>query len=64
MPLRVAFDLDGTVADMYSTLHQEALKLFGEETLAKAAHKTPLPAGVALRATIIREGFFGSIHTS
>lgn len=46
MPLRVAFDLDGTVADMYSTLHQEALKLFGEETLAKAADKNPLPAAV------------------
>ena len=52
MPLRVAFDLDGTVADMYSTLHQEALKLFGEETLAKAAHKTPLPAGVATDAKV------------
>ena len=47
MPLRVAFDLDGTVADMYSTLHQEALKLFGEETLAKAPDKNPLPAAVA-----------------
>ena len=43
MPLRVAFDLDGTVADMYSTLHQEALKLFGPETLAKAAYKEPAP---------------------
>jgi hypothetical protein len=43
MPLRVAFDLDGTVADMYSTLHLEALKLFGEETLAKAAIKNPVP---------------------
>jgi hypothetical protein len=42
MPLRVAFDLDGTVADMYSTLHQEALKLFGPETLAKAAYKKPV----------------------
>ena len=52
MPLRVAFDLDGTVADMYSTLHQEALKLFGEETLAKAAHKTPLPAAVATDAKV------------
>lgn len=48
MPLRVAFDLDGTVADMYSTLHREALKLFGEETLAKAAYKTPAPAPVAI----------------
>lgn len=36
MPLRVGFDLDGTVADMYSALHREALKLFGEEVLRKA----------------------------
>ena len=33
MPLRVGFDLDGTVADMYSALRQEAIKLFGEEVL-------------------------------
>lgn len=36
MPLRVGFDLDGTVADMYSALHREALTLFGEEALRKA----------------------------
>jgi uncharacterized HAD superfamily protein len=36
MPLRVGFDLDGTVADMYDALHREALKLFGEEVLRKA----------------------------
>jgi len=46
MPLRVAFDLDGTVADMYGTLHEEALKLFGEEALAKAAYKNQRPAPV------------------
>lgn len=34
MPLRVAFDLDGTVADLDSTLHREALKLFGDEVPA------------------------------
>src|SRR5688572_3012031 len=33
MPLRVGFDLDGTVADMYSALRQEAIKLFGEDVL-------------------------------
>ena len=44
MPLRIGFDLDGTVADMYSTLHQEALKLFGEEVLAKSALKNAPPA--------------------
>jgi hypothetical protein len=33
MPLRVGFDLDGTVADMYSALRREAIALFGEEVL-------------------------------
>jgi uncharacterized HAD superfamily protein len=36
MPLRVGFDLDGTVADMYSALRREAIKLFGEEVLHTA----------------------------
>ena len=36
MPLRVGFDLDGTVADMYSALRREAIKLFGEEVLQTA----------------------------
>ena len=44
MPLRVGFDLDGTVADMYVALHREALKLFGDEVLRKAARKTPQPS--------------------
>ncbi len=46
MPLRVGFDLDGTVADMYSALHAEALKLFGEEVLRKAAYKSGTPPQV------------------
>ncbi len=36
MPLRVAFDLDGTVADMFFALRREATKLFGED-IARAA---------------------------
>jgi len=40
MPLRVGFDLDGTVADMHDALHREAIKLFGEKVLRKAATKT------------------------
>ena len=44
MPLRIGFDLDGTVADMYSALHEEALKLFGEEVLAKSAYKKAPPS--------------------
>ena len=47
MPLRVGFDLDGTVADMYVALHREALKLFGDEVLRKAARKTPQPPSAA-----------------
>jgi hypothetical protein len=30
MPLRVAFDLDGTVADMHAVLREHARRLFGE----------------------------------
>ncbi|MBY0492881.1 MAG: hypothetical protein K2Y23_01580 [Cyanobacteria bacterium] len=45
MPLRVGFDLDGTVADMFSALHREAVKLFGEEVLRKAAYKQKPGAG-------------------
>jgi len=44
MPLRVGFDLDGTVADMYDALHREAIELFGEEVLRKAAYKDKKPA--------------------
>lgn len=43
MPLRVGFDLDGTVADMYAALHREAVKLFGEEVLRKAAPTSSQP---------------------
>jgi len=46
MPLRVGFDLDGTVADMYDALHREAIKLFGEEVLRKAAYKDKKPQEV------------------
>ena len=46
MPLRVGFDLDGTVADMYDALHREAIKLFGEEALRKAAYKAKKPQEV------------------
>lgn len=46
MPLRVGFDLDGTVADMYAALLREAVKLFGEEVLRKAAPKSSEPQEV------------------
>jgi uncharacterized HAD superfamily protein len=47
MPLRIGFDLDGTVADMYSALRREAIKLFGEDVLRKAdvAPTRPQEAG-------------------
>jgi len=50
MPLRVGFDLDGTVADMFSALHREAVKLFGEDVLRKAESKESKPAAGAKRA--------------
>ena len=37
MPLRVGFDLDGTVADMYFALRREAVALFGEDVLRDGA---------------------------
>jgi hypothetical protein len=36
MPLRVAFDLDGTIADMHTALHAHAEALFGRADPAKA----------------------------
>jgi uncharacterized HAD superfamily protein len=35
MALRVGFDLDGTVADMYTALQREAERLFGREALER-----------------------------
>jgi hypothetical protein len=43
MPLRVGFDLDGTVADMYVVLRREAVSLFGEDVLRKSATKSHAP---------------------
>ena len=40
MPLRVAFDLDGTVADMHVVLRREAERLFGAEQLSTAVEPT------------------------
>jgi uncharacterized HAD superfamily protein len=50
MPLRVGFDLDGTVADMYSALRREAIALFGEEVLRKAAPTSTKPQDAAASA--------------
>jgi len=46
MPLRVGFDLDGTVADMYSALHREALALFGDDAVRKAPYQATKPQEV------------------
>lgn len=46
MPLRVGFDLDGTVADMYSALHREALALFGDDAVRKAPEQATKPQQV------------------
>lgn len=63
MPLRIGFDLDGTVADMYSTLHEEALKLFGEEVLAKSAYKKapPSPDGAESAEAPVPEDSTGTL---
>jgi len=41
MPLRVGFDLDGTVADMHSALKREAISLFGEDVVRDAEVQPP-----------------------
>ena len=46
MPLRVGFDLDGTVADMYFALRREAVALFGEEVLRKPEPTSSQPQQV------------------
>lgn len=53
MPLRVGFDLDGTVADMYTALRSEAIKLFGEEVIRKAevVSQEPQEAGAEQSGT-------------
>ena len=63
MPLRIGFDLDGTVADMYSALHVEALKLFGKEVLAKSAYKQapPTPDGSASAVATDQEDSTGAL---
>jgi uncharacterized HAD superfamily protein len=43
MPLRVGFDLDGTVADMYFALRREAIAIFGDEVLRKAEPQSTRP---------------------
>jgi hypothetical protein len=47
----VGFDLDGTVADMYSALRLEAVKLFGEEVLRKAEVVSEKPQTASHLAT-------------
>jgi hypothetical protein len=41
MGLRIAFDLDGTIADMYVVLYKEAEGLFGPDVFAKAIDEHP-----------------------
>jgi hypothetical protein len=45
LPLRIAFDLDGTIADMHASLHKEAERLFGADALAKPAVDQSAAAG-------------------
>jgi uncharacterized HAD superfamily protein len=51
MPLRVGFDLDGTVADIYFALRREAIKLFGDAVMrAPVEASKPQEAGKELSA--------------
>ena len=51
MPLRVGFDLDGTVADMYFALRREAINLFGDAVMrAPVEASKPQEAGKELSA--------------
>lgn len=43
MPLRVGFDLDGTVADMHSVLKRAAIDLFGEDVVQDAERQSSSP---------------------
>lgn len=45
MPLRVAFDLDGTIADMHVVLRKEAERLFAETELSRAIEHAGTAAG-------------------
>jgi hypothetical protein len=45
MPLRVAFDLDGTLADMHVVLRREAERLFGETQLAPVVEPSGAETG-------------------
>ena len=45
MALRVAFDLDGTIADMHVVLRREAEGLFGEAQLPSAAEQSGAEVG-------------------
>jgi hypothetical protein len=38
MPLRVAFDLDGTIADMFAVLRTQAEQLFGDDDVSKSVY--------------------------
>jgi hypothetical protein len=45
MPFRVAFDLDGTLADMHVVLRREAERLFGEAQLSTAVEHSGAEVG-------------------
>src|SRR4030095_2908284 len=47
MPLRIAFDLDGTIADMNATLKKEAAALFRPEPVSKTLQTGAKPGQAA-----------------
>jgi hypothetical protein len=50
VPLRIAFDLDGVLADMESALIREAVGLFGEKTARRLGERAVEVAPIALDA--------------
>ncbi len=53
MPLRVAFDLDGTLADMHVVLRKEAERLFGEADVVTTEDRPGTEASARDQATAV-----------
>jgi hypothetical protein len=54
MALRVAFDLDGTIADMHVVLRKEAERLFGEAELSTAVEQSGAEVGTKNEAESVQ----------
>jgi hypothetical protein len=57
MPLRVAFDMDGTLADMHRVLRDEAVRLFGDTPPSPQGAEPQVAADEAKRGAVIGAEF-------